>query len=81
VGFLLNRYGWKYGLPAFVASGFVGYSRVDAKKHHWWDTLASTGIGFAYNEILTTKYHRKSGLYSNLDGGPGGVYVSVGYRW
>src|SRR6185369_6988049 len=35
--FLWDRYGWEYGVPAYLAAGFVGYSRVDAKKHHWWD--------------------------------------------
>ena len=32
-GFLWNRYGWQYGLPAYAAAEFAGYSRVYAKKH------------------------------------------------
>lgn len=80
--FLWARYGWQYGVPAFLASGFVGWSRVDAKKHHWWDTVASTGISIAYNGLLTTRYRPHSrGFYSSLDGGSDGVYASVGYRW
>jgi membrane-associated phospholipid phosphatase len=35
--FLWDRYGWEYGLPAYAAASFVGYSRIDAKKHHWYD--------------------------------------------
>src|SRR5665213_1900342 len=42
--FLWGRYGWQYGLPAFVATQFVSYSRVQAKEHHWYDTLASSAI-------------------------------------
>lgn len=80
-GFLWERYGWHYGLPAFVASQFVSYSRVDAKKHHWWDTLTSTGISLAYNGILTTRYHNNRGFYSSLDGDGDGVHASIGYRW
>ena len=78
--FLWARYGWRYGLPAFVASQFVGYSRVDAKKHHWWDTLASTGISIAYAGIVTTRYHGR-GFYSSLEGDGDGVHASIGYRW
>ena len=80
-GFLWRRYGWEYGVPAFVASTFVGYSRVDAKKHHWWDTATSTGIAIIYNRLVTTKYHRETGYYSSLDGGADGAYLTVGYRW
>src|SRR5579862_3755146 len=39
--FLWDRYGWRYGLPAYAAAGFVAYSRVDGRKHHWWDVAAS----------------------------------------
>ena len=39
--FLWQRYGWEYGLPAYAAATFVGWSRVDAKQHHWWDVAAS----------------------------------------
>jgi membrane-associated phospholipid phosphatase len=80
-GFLWRRYGWEYGLPAFAASAFVGYSRVDAKKHHWWDTAASTGISLIYNGLITTRYHRSTGFYSSLDGNSDGAYATVGYRW
>ena len=79
--FLWARYGWEYGLPAFAASQFVSYSRVQAKKHHWWDTLASTGISLAYNEIFTTRYRGQRGFYTSLDGNSDGAFASVGYRW
>jgi membrane-associated phospholipid phosphatase len=79
--FLRERYGWQYGLPAYAAAGFVAWSRVDARKHHWYDTLASGGISLLYNEIITTRYHPNRGFYSNLDAQPDGVYASLGYRF
>lgn len=79
--FLWARYGWQYGVPAFMASTFVGYSRVHAKKHNWWDTLTSTGIAIGYNQIFTTRFKKDTGFYSSLDGNTEGAYVSVGYRW
>src|SRR5450432_1305005 len=42
--FLWRRYGWEYGLPAFAATQFVSWSRIQAKQHHWYDTLASSAI-------------------------------------
>lgn len=37
---LQNRYGWQVGLPAQLAAAFVGFSRVEARKHHWYDVVA-----------------------------------------
>src|SRR6201991_92852 len=54
--FLWDRYGWQYGAPAYLAAGYVGYSRVDAKKHHVWDVAASAGIAFTFSKIFTTEY-------------------------
>jgi membrane-associated phospholipid phosphatase len=79
--FLWQRYGWEYGLPAFAASTFVGYSRVHAKKHHFWDVLASTAISIGYNELITTRFHPRNTFYSSLDAGPDGVYASLHYTW
>ncbi len=80
-GFLWQRYGWRYGLPAYAAAEFAGYSRVDAKKHHFWDVLASAAISFGYNELITTRFHRQTGFSSDLTAGPSGVYASLNYRW
>jgi membrane-associated phospholipid phosphatase len=79
--FLWDRYGWKYGLPAYAAAAFVGYSRVDAKKHHVWDVLASAAISFGYSKFITTEYHPNRSLYTNLEASPDGVYASLNYRW
>ena len=80
-GFLWHRYGWEYGLPAYAAAEFVGYSRVDAKKHHWWDVATSAAISLGYNELITTRYHKRYGFSSDLEASPDGVYASLNYRW
>ncbi len=79
--FLWQRYGWEYGVPAYAAATFVGWSRVDAQKHHWWDVATSFGISLIYNEFITTRYHKRIGFYTNLNAEPGGAFASVGYRW
>jgi len=54
--YLQIRYGWDYGLPAYALAAFVGYSRVEADKHHWGDVLAGALLGWAASEITTVRY-------------------------
>ncbi|OJU59000.1 MAG: hypothetical protein BGO08_04765 [Altererythrobacter sp. 66-12] len=53
-GYLHQRYGWQWGLPATVAAGFVGFSRVEARKHHWYDVVAGAAIGEGSAFLLTS---------------------------
>jgi len=79
--FLWQRYGWEYGVPAYAAAGFVGWSRVDAKKHNWGVVAASAGISLLYNELITTRFHPRSGFATDLQAGPKDVYASLNYRF
>jgi membrane-associated phospholipid phosphatase len=78
--FLWDRYGWEYGLPAYAAATFVGWSRVDAQKHHWYDVAASAGISFGMSKIFTTRY-RPKGLTYGVAPTDGGMYASLEYRF
>jgi len=79
--YLWDRYGWEYGLPAYAAAAFVGYSRVDAKKHHWYDVVASAGIAWGYSRLITTEFHPSQNLTTGLYASPGGVYARASYRF
>jgi membrane-associated phospholipid phosphatase len=50
--FLGERYGWKWGTPAYMAAAYVAYVRVDEDKHHWRDVLAASAL--AYGVALVT---------------------------
>lgn len=50
--FLGQRYGWKWGVPAYVATAYVAYVRVDEDKHHWRDVIAAGAL--AYGVALLT---------------------------
>lgn len=50
--FIHDRYGWEWGLPAQLAAAAVAWSRVDARKHYWYDVLASVGIAHASAFLL-----------------------------
>ena len=47
--FLRKQYGWRWGAPAYVAAGFVGWSRVEARKHYTHDVIAGAVIGILAN--------------------------------
>lgn len=38
--FLHYRYGWQYGVPAYIAAGVVGLSRTDSNHHFVGDVIA-----------------------------------------
>jgi membrane-associated phospholipid phosphatase len=79
--FLWDRYGWQWGVPAYAAAAFVGWTRVDAKKHHWYDVAASAGIAWGYSQIFTTEYRRTHAVSSDLYATPDGAYVRVSYNF
>jgi len=78
--YLWDRYGWEYGLPAYAAAIYTGYSRVEAKEHHWYDVAASAGFAFGFSKIFTTRYH-PPGLIYGAGISPGGGYVHLSYNF
>jgi membrane-associated phospholipid phosphatase len=79
--YLWDRYGWQWGVPAYAVAGFVGYSRVKADKHHWWDVAASAAISLGYTKIFTTRYIRSYNVYGSAYVTPDGGYVTMNYRF
>ncbi len=79
--YLWGRYGWQYGLPAFLATQFVSYSRIQAKKHHWYDTLASSAIAAGYGYALTTPFKRKYNIDTSLEATPDGAAIHLSYNF
>ena len=54
--YLHYRYGWKWGLPAYAAAAVVGYSRVEADKHHWYDVVGGAAIANLVAFVLTDSF-------------------------
>jgi len=54
--FLQRRYGWKYGIPAYIAASFVGWSRIESDNHYLKDVLAGAAIGIIGTYIFTDPY-------------------------
>ncbi len=79
--FLWGRYGWEFGVPAFFATQFVSYSRIQAKEHHWYDTLASSAIAAGYGFVVTTPFKKRYNIDTQLAPMPGGAEVQLSYTF
>lgn len=77
--FIQRRYGWKWGVPAYVVSTYVGWSRVYGKKHDWWDVAAGAAIGIGSSYIFTRPFAKKHELTLSPVAGDGhcGIYASM----
>ncbi len=56
--FIQRRYGWGYGIPAYVLASIVGISRIEAPDgyHDKWDVLAGAAIGIGSTYLFTKPY-------------------------
>ena len=52
-----TRYGWEVGAPMYAAAALVGYTRVRAHKHDYWDVIGGAALGIGVNHVFVTKYH------------------------
>lgn len=60
--YLLRRYGWKFGVPAYILSTYVAWGRCFSRQHYWWDCLAGAAIGAGSALIFTRPFARKHNL-------------------
>ena len=76
--FIQQRYGSKYGIPAYFAASFVGYSRVKSDWHFGSDVLAGAAIG-----IITSLYFTKpyKGVYLTPVARSGEYGISISKHW
>lgn len=78
--FLQKRYGWKWGVPAYIVSGYVAWGRVYSRKHDAWDVLAGAAIGVGSAFLFTTKYAKKHDIALSpivSSNGDCGIYFSM----
>jgi len=52
--FLQERYGWQYGVPAWLLTGYVAWVRVDNGDHHWRDVVASSVLAYGVAKLFVT---------------------------
>jgi membrane-associated phospholipid phosphatase len=74
---LQNRYGWKIGVPAQLAASFAAVSRVEARKHHWYDVVAGAAIGEASGFLITSKRNARVAVLPWGDAHGGGATIAA----
>jgi membrane-associated phospholipid phosphatase len=52
--FLQERFGWKYGVPAYLLVGYVSWVRVDSDHHHWRDIAAGVALSWGVSKLFVT---------------------------
>ena len=72
--FLGERYGWKWGAPAYLACAYVAYARVEDDHHHWRDVIAATVLAYGVARFTVTP---KNATYLAPIIGPD----FIGLRW
>jgi membrane-associated phospholipid phosphatase len=78
--FIGKRYGWRFGVPCYLAAAFVGWSRIEAEsdKHDAVDVFGGGAIGVLVTYCFTTS-HKMVALVPTVDHGTYGVCMST--RW
>jgi membrane-associated phospholipid phosphatase len=56
--FMQKRYGWKFGIPFYLLAGYVGWSRVYADRHDYWDVLGGVAVGTGCAYLFTRPYEK-----------------------
>ena len=52
--FFQERYGWQYGVPAWLATGYVAWARVE-NGHHWArDVIAAAALSYGVGLLFVT---------------------------
>ncbi len=77
--FLQKRYGWEYGVPAYLAASFVGWSRIEADKHYFGDVLAGAAIGVASTYLFTDLYSAGIVVRPCVDNNFSGLVLSADF--
>lgn len=74
-----SKWGWRVGAPAYVAAGFVGYSRMEGGKHYLSDVLFGAGLGIACGRaVFKVRRREKPAQYAITPFlTPGGAGVEV----
>ncbi len=78
--FLQERYGWKLGLPAYLATGYVSYIRVEKTNHHRWVDIAAA-VALAHGVALWIVDPYEPGFSAAPLVEPEALGVRLAYRW
>ncbi|MBP6986107.1 MAG: hypothetical protein KBB83_05905 [Alphaproteobacteria bacterium] len=58
--FLHYRYGWEYGVPAYVATVIFAADRVNNKAHRWRDMIGTFAVVNLFTYLITPKFESEA---------------------
>ncbi len=82
--FIQQRYGWRYGGPAYVMATLVGISRITSHEHHPVDVICGAGLGIYIHSLYAKKEEKKKGreaLTPLILPANGAGVLSLTYSW
>ena len=79
--FMHHRYGWQYGLPAYLAATGVAYSRVQANKHWGSDVLVGAALAYTVSYFITDKFNDPNLQIVPISMGKDAQGIAVHYRF
>lgn len=79
--FLDHRYGFKYGLPAYIAATGVAYSRVKANKHWKSDVIIGACLAYTVSYFVTSQYQDPNLIIAPTIMGKDAQGILVSYRF
>ena len=56
--FIERKYGFQAGIPVYLLASYVGWSRVNANKHDYWDVIGGILVGYGSAYIFTTPINK-----------------------
>jgi membrane-associated phospholipid phosphatase len=71
--FIHKRYGFKQSVVPYMLAGITGYSRIEAKRHHFHDVLGGAVIAGIYTWVFVDEKQNMS-----FECSPG--FVRIGYK-
>lgn len=78
--FLYSRYGRGWGIPAYLAAAYTGYTRVVADAHHVDDVLAGASISMFANWLWVTPHSSRGLKVAPMTTDDGTYGLSVSYQ-
>jgi len=76
--FIHRRYGFREAIPWYLASAYVGWTRVDADEHDEVDVLGGAALAIAWTWFFV-KPNEKSQIIPVVSGD--GVAIRLSFRW